>query len=50
VTLLEMSFRALAVAVLVASYVWNPVVGVAGLSVVFGYVCAQRSWILKGNQ
>ena len=40
----ELGIRVLAVVVLLALYVWNPFVGVAGLSAVFGYVLAQHTW------
>ena len=46
----ELGIRVLAVVVLLALYVWNPFVGVAGLSAVFGYVFAQQSWLIKGDE
>jgi hypothetical protein len=46
----ELGIRILAVVVLLALYVLNPFVGVAGLSAVFGYVVAQQSWPMEGDR
>jgi hypothetical protein len=47
---LERGIRVLAVGVLIGLYFWNPLVGVAGLAIVFGYVLAQRTWTVREDQ
>lgn len=39
---LELGVRIVAVAALIGLYAWNPLTGMAGLTIVFSYVVAQR--------
>lgn len=42
--------RVVVIAVLIGLYVWSPLVGVAALAIVFGYVLAQRTEPVKEDQ
>jgi hypothetical protein len=47
---IDIGIRVVVVAILIGLYVWSPLVGVAGLAIVFGYVLAQRTGPLNEDR
>ncbi|HEY7444391.1 MAG TPA: hypothetical protein VH701_18310 [Vicinamibacterales bacterium] len=47
---MDIGIRVVVVAILTGLYVWSPLIGVAGLAIVFGYVLAQRTGSLSEDQ